>query len=255
MTYAGYLLLFLGAPIVVLLTLAWRRPAVRRARLAWLGLLALAVVAVVYTTPWDNYLVAGGVWWYDPARVLGIVLGWVPLEEYAFFVLQTLLTGLWLILLLPPHPARLPRPAPWRWQAWRPGLLAAAGLAALWLASVAVLLSGWLPGFYLAIELAWFLPPILLQLVVGGRILWQQRRLVAAALLPPLAYLVATDAYAIGQGIWSISPQHTLGVLIGGVLPVEEIVFFTLTNVLIVFGLALFVAIGQRWSPPQGSHG
>ncbi len=58
------------------------------------------LVALAYTTPWDNYLVATGVWYYDPARVWNIVLGYVPLEEYLFFVLQVTLTGLitlWLI--------------------------------------------------------------------------------------------------------------------------------------------------------------
>lgn len=52
------------------------------------------MIALIYTTPWDNYLVASGVWFYDPARVWNIILGWVPLEEYIFFILQTILTGL-----------------------------------------------------------------------------------------------------------------------------------------------------------------
>ena len=52
------------------------------------------MVAVLYTTPWDNYLVATGVWWYDPHLVAGLVLGWVPIEEYTFFILQTLAMGL-----------------------------------------------------------------------------------------------------------------------------------------------------------------
>ena len=30
------------------------------------------MIAVVYTTHWDNYLVATRVWWYDPALVSGI---------------------------------------------------------------------------------------------------------------------------------------------------------------------------------------
>ena len=69
MTYAQYLLIFLGGPLVILAALAWRRRAVLRARLPWAGLLALVVVAVVYTTPWDNYLVATGVWYYNPDLV------------------------------------------------------------------------------------------------------------------------------------------------------------------------------------------
>ena len=60
---------------------------------------AAFIIALLYTTPWDNYLVATGVWWYDPALVTGLTLGWVPIEEYTFFILQTLLAGLWLAFL------------------------------------------------------------------------------------------------------------------------------------------------------------
>ena len=34
----------------------------------------------------------------------------------------------------------------------------------------------------------------------------------------------------------------SLGIMIGGVLPAEEVLFFLLTNMLIVFGLVLFIA-------------
>jgi lycopene cyclase domain-containing protein len=44
---------------------------------------------------------------------------------------------------------------------------------------------------------------------------------------------------AIGFGTWTISPVYTTGLIIGGRLPVEEAVFFLLTNVLVVFGLNL----------------
>jgi lycopene cyclase domain-containing protein len=89
-TYAHFLGLFLVLPIVVL-TLALRRRMDLRFGLSVLG---MAVVALVYTTPWDNAIIAMGVWGYDPALVWGITLGWVPLEEYLFYVLQTILTGL-----------------------------------------------------------------------------------------------------------------------------------------------------------------
>jgi lycopene cyclase domain-containing protein len=56
-----------------------------------------ALLGIVYaaTSPWDNAAVAMGLWDFDPARILGVRLGWLPLEEYAFFGLQTLLTGVW----------------------------------------------------------------------------------------------------------------------------------------------------------------
>lgn len=91
MTYPLFLLIYLVVPIVILgvwLRREWRTR-------WWLTAAAFTIViALVYTTPWDNYLVATDVWYYDPARVWNIILGWVPLEEYLFFVLQTILTGL-----------------------------------------------------------------------------------------------------------------------------------------------------------------
>ena len=62
--------------------------------------LGLILVAVTYTTPWDNYLVATGVWWYDENLVTGVTFGYVPIKEYTFFVVQTVLTGMWMIWLL-----------------------------------------------------------------------------------------------------------------------------------------------------------
>ena len=110
MTYFGFLLRFLVIPILILCVLTYRDLRQRRALPAnlrflspWLVIAILIGVAVLYTTPWDNYLVATGVWWYDPALVTGITWGWVPLEEYTFFVLQPVLTGLWLLFLVFQH--------------------------------------------------------------------------------------------------------------------------------------------------------
>lgn len=258
MTYAGYLAIFLCSPLLAVAVLAWRaasRQPPRWRRMAWVILAVHVVVAVVYTTPWDNYLVATGVWGYDPGRVIGATIWWVPLEEYCFFVLQTLMTGLWLIWLAAKRvsPSALHRES-WaagqplagrRWRPWVPGLAAAGALSLVWLAAVAVLLASWKPGAYLGLELVWFLPPIILQVVVGADILWQQRRLLLLAIAPPVLYLSITDALAIAAGVWTISSQQTTGLRLGGLLPFEEVVFFALTNILIVFGMVLMLVIGS----------
>lgn len=89
MTYAEFLVIFLAIPLAIVLVL---RP-VRSKRL-WLSLGGLSLLALLYTTPWDNLLISRGVWSYPPDRVTGIVVGHVPLEECVFYVLQVLLTGL-----------------------------------------------------------------------------------------------------------------------------------------------------------------
>ena len=96
MKYSRFLLLFVVPIVVVGAILALPRLSKREL----LGLLLLPAAAVVWTTPWDNYLVASGVWRYDPTKVWNVILGYVPLEEYMFFVLQSLGVGLITVLLL-----------------------------------------------------------------------------------------------------------------------------------------------------------
>jgi lycopene cyclase domain-containing protein len=248
MTYFGFLLRFLVIPILILLFVNWRER--ERSTLGfndgkiWQGILIHVVLALIYTTPWDNYLVATGVWYYDPNLVTGIVFGYVPLEEYTFFVLETLMIGLWWWTLAR-HPALTPNPSPSgrgeftpnkALRAWTLGLL-----AVLWAASLFVLLSGWEPGTYLAITLTWALPAIAPQLAFGADILWHHRRLLGTVILTGAGYLSAMDALAIGAGTWAIDPSQSTGIFIG-VLPIEEAVFFVITVVLISFGMTLLLS-------------
>jgi lycopene cyclase domain-containing protein len=208
---------------------------------AWppaMAILLHVVVAVLYTTLWDNYLVATRVWWYEPALVTGLTIGYVPIEEYTFFVLQPILAGLWLLFLL----RRLRLPAEQGEGGLRIRFWAAVFMAVIWLGSVVLLVSGWQPGIYLGLELVWAIPPITLQLVFGADILWRYRQLVALVIVPLTLYLSTADALAMNGGIWTINPQKSLGLLLGGILPVEEFLFFLLTNTLVTFGTTLILA-------------
>ncbi|MEL7363476.1 MAG: lycopene cyclase domain-containing protein, partial [Bacteroidota bacterium] len=97
MTYLGFHAVF-TLPLLAALWLWPPRPlsANREAQRA-LGL--IVVIAFVYTTPWDNYLVYREVWGYPPERVVARI-GYVPIEEYMFFVLQSLITGLFTLRVL-----------------------------------------------------------------------------------------------------------------------------------------------------------
>lgn len=244
MTYFGFLLRFVVLPIAVLIGVAlWdrrrgrRRAASLRSWPVWGAIVLHMAVALLYTTPWDNYLVATRVWWYDPTLVSGIVLGWVPIEEYTFFLLQPILTGLWLAFLA--RRLSLPTgPVSSSLRFMRAGLPAALGV--VWLAAVAALLAGFQPATYLALTLLWAAPPIALQLAFGADILWHYRRLVLLALVPATLYLSAIDALAIGRwGTWTIDPDQSLHILLGSMLPVEEFVFFLVTSTLLTFGIVL----------------
>jgi lycopene cyclase domain-containing protein len=242
MTYFGFLLRFLILPILLLLFVNWREknkptPGFDERRI-WRSILLHISIAVIYTTPWDNYLVATGVWYYDPNLVTGIVFGYVPLEEYTFFVLETLMIGLWWWTLarrkafIPKTSFKLNKAL----RSWSLGLL-----AVVWVVSLSVLLSGWEPGTYLAITLTWALPAIAPQLAFGADILWHYRRLLGTVILTGAGYLSAMDAIAIEAGTWTIAPSQSTGILIGN-LPIEEAVFFVVTVVLVSFGITLLLA-------------
>ncbi len=255
MTYFGVLFTFILPPLAILAVIVprdlWgrllRRQPVSRAMLYpyWI-ILVHVLLALVYTTPWDNYLVATGVWWYDPELVTGITLGYVPIEEYTFFVVQTLLTGLWTLAVLRRLANSRPavRPSP------RLRLGSSLVVAAIWLVSTVLLLSGWKPGTYLALILSWALVPVFIQVAFGADILRAHWRELLISILVPTFYLWFVDSLAIASGTWVIDPQQTTGLMLGG-LPIEEMLFFLMTNLIIGFGMILMLA---RESQPRAQE-
>ena len=253
MTYFGFLLRFLILPILALLGLTWwdlrqarDTPGFYRVRVP-LIIAVHVLIALAYTTPWDNYLVATGVWTYNPALVTGLVFGYVPVEEYTFFVVETLLAGLWWWLL-----ARRIRPPEKRFKPSRSGRLIAFGvLFAVWVLFAFFFFLGSDRWNYLGIIITWALPAIFPQILFGADLLWHYRRLVFWGIVPLGAYLSLADIVALRATTWSISTSQTTGVVFFGILPLEEAVFFFITNVLIGFGMTLMLS-KLGWARFQG---
>ena len=245
MTYFGFLLRFLLVPILIFLVITlWDNRnnkmirGFRNGRAVWIGIGIHVLLAVVYTTPWDNYLVATGVWYYNPDLVTGIVFGYVPIEEYTFFVVETILAGLWWWFLA----RRLSSPATEFKSNKKIIQFSSTVLVLVWIVFTYLFFSDNQPITYLSIILLWALPAILPQLLFGADILWHYRKLVFWAIMIPGTYLSLMDIDALRDTTWSISPAQTTGVLFFGILPLEEVVFFFITNVLITFGLTLLLA-------------
>ncbi len=239
MTYLFVLIVFVGLPALGLAFWAQRSGLLggERGRLARRVVAGHILLALIYTTPWDNYLVATRVWWYDPALVAGLTIGWVPIEEYGFFVLQTLMTGLWTLACLRwagNTPAGNPERPRLRW-GWF------AGLGVMWLGAWALLLWGGEPFRYLTLILTWALVPLLVQAAFGADILVTYWRALLPAVGIPTLYLWGVDALAISSGTWTISPSQTLGIGLG-LLPLEEMTFFLVTNMLVGLGVTLMLA-------------
>lgn len=239
MTYLAFHLVFLLPPILILAALV--RPSKRDA--AILG--GISVIAVVYTTPWDNFLVSQAVWTYGPDRIVGTI-GYVPIEEYLFFILQPLLTGLFYLAVAqrlddhaPPNERRGERAAVWPARSAVHLTGAVAGLVLTAVGAVALTAEH---SFYLGLILVWSGPVVAGQWYLSGpRFL---TRGWAAGIIIPSIYLWIADRIAIGSGIWEISDIYTLGIEPFG-LPVEEALFFLMTNVLVVQGVIMLRGNGR----------
>jgi lycopene beta-cyclase len=267
MTYLQFHLVFIIPPLVLLMARLPRASAVLGPRACW-TLPAIAVIALVYTTPWDNYLVYRGIWWYGPDRVIGAI-GYVPVEEYLFFVLQPLLTGAWTYEVLVRSGwgrAGAGRSRTATNQAGGEGNASpdeqadtAAGIVLrsvflplptggralgivlyLLAASAGALALTYTRGVYLGLILVWAAPVLAAQWAFVARAVLRAPRAFVTAVAVPTLYLWFADRIAIGAGIWSISPEYTTGLHLLG-LPVEEALFFLVTNLLVVQGVLLFL--------------
>jgi len=271
LTYLQFHLLFLGLPLLALATATARgvalwtdvRPPTPRVPVAGrpvdarvIGIVIMGLLALVYTTPWDSYLIRRGAWSYGEGAVLVRYLQ-VPLGEYLFFVAQTVLTALWLYLL----PAGLVGGGP---SARADGgatvgharsrRRVTVGQRALGAGGAGlVALAGWWAldldgGLYLGTLLLWAAPVLAIQWAFDWPYLWARRRVVAAGVAVPTVYLWAADRVALALGVWELSPTLTTGFVVPLLgLPVEEAAFFLLTNLFLVQGLVLWLRVADRW--------
>ena len=236
MSYLVFLLVFLVPPLFLLfITRPSRLPNTNRNRRRW-SLPLVCLLALVYTTPWDNFLVYKGVWSYGTDRVLATI-GYVPVEEYAFFILQPLLTGMVVYHML----ARLQSRPLLRSRKVRIGGAVVYGVLAV--SGITLLIVGG-QALYMGLILAWAAPVLLGMWLYAGGYLWRYRSTLLWATALPTLYLWIIDRLALGLGIWDISNTYSFDIDPFG-LPIEEATFFLMTNLLVTHGLLLFL-FGHR---------
>ncbi|KAK4181350.1 Phytoene synthase/Lycopene cyclase [Triangularia setosa] len=226
-------------PLAALLTVI-AYPIFHRTHFLQIG--SLIVVSFLATLPWDSYLIRSNIWTYPPDAIIGPRLYGIPIEELFFFVIQTYITSLFYILLSKPlfHPLYLSTQRnPPQWIA-RAKVIGQGILIALTLYGVHQIRTGG-PGTYLGLILAWAFPFALLTFTVAGRfILTLPLTSTVVPIIVPTIYLWLVDELALGRGTWAIESGTKLGWCLFGVLDIEEATFFLATNILIVFGMAVF---------------
>lgn len=236
-TYAQFHLVFTLPAIALLVVVSWYRGTRMDSPGAVAGLVVILALALGYTTPWDSLLIETGVWWYGDGVVWRTVWG-VPLGEYVFFILQPTATILVLCLLDVPTDMSLSLTARERIA----GLLAGVGVS---LVGAVLLVSGDAWRYFAAI-LAWAGPVLAIQWAFGWTYLWHVRRTVATAVLVPTLYFWVADWAAISLGLWTISGTYSLGLAPFG-FPIEEALFFLVTNLFVVQGYVLYCWLVAQW--------
>lgn len=98
MTYLQFHLLFSLPALIATFFIARRKMSLVHFR--WLAV--VCGIVLIFTTPWDNYAVATGIWDFGEGKVLFRILH-LPIEEYGFFFLQTLIVGFMTVALLRPN--------------------------------------------------------------------------------------------------------------------------------------------------------
>ena len=78
---------------------------------------------------------------------------------------------------------------------------------------------------YLGVLLFIFLGSAWLEIALRTRVLRRWKRLLLSLAIP-FTLFVIWDVWAIMTGHWSIDPERTVGLTMGGVIPIEELIFF-----------------------------
>ncbi len=237
LTYLQFHLVFTLPVLALLLYLAPDYEPVRKRRSA-VGIAILVTIAFGYTTPWGSYLIQRGAWWYADGAVAFRALS-IPLGEYLFFIIKTVIVGLYLYYrgFDPTF-----RSGDFSWTPRLAGVLVGVAMTVggLWLVTLSA------SYLYLGALVAWTGPVVALQWAVGGGYLMRTPRVWLEAALVPSAYFWIADRIAIEMGTWVISPTYTTGIAVLG-LPIEEMLFFLSAALMTIHGLTLFEWVLDYW--------
>lgn len=190
----------------------------------WKETSILACAAFTYTTPWDNLLIYMSGWSYFPDRVL-LVIGYVPIEEYAFFVIETVIVcGICSLLIdgarfksIPMSRSRIP--------------ILVTGFLGLILGVYIGL-----EHFYLGSLLCWCIPALLIQYCYSIEAVLRHKWLIMKTTGVSTLYLSVIDHWGISHGTWSV--DDTVFDVYPG-LPFEELAFFFVTSLMCSQGMVL----------------
>ncbi len=93
---------------------------------------------------------------------------------------------------------------------------------------------------------AWTVPVLALQWAIGWKILVRNSRAVFVPALAGGLFFSLIDQVAVRGSIWFFDPAQILGLYVG-LLPIEEVLFFLLTSLLVTQSFVLLLPRGYRY--------
>lgn len=227
LTYIDFHLKYTFPVIAVLSLIA--RPFINRSEVFKISF--ISIIAFLYTTPWDNYVIYCDTWKYSSDRVVAVI-GYAPIEEYMFFIIQTVLTSLWALLCV-------------RWSTpclnfnydkrsyqlirWVPITIFTMAMIVGYKLAI--------PGqgtFYIGCILCWVFPAIIFMWYGGGNFFVKKIIPSTFAIVVPSLYLSWIDQLALKESVWHINEKTSLNIFVVEDLPIEEAFFFFIVNFIIV---------------------
>jgi lycopene cyclase domain-containing protein len=207
------------------------------------GWVLLAVM--IFTTPWDNLAAKWGIWGF-PREKYSLRIGYLPIEEYAFFLLQSVNVMLAVRLFFRFFPD---------WQTGQETEIGKWTLACLGISVIPWGIIAWQLRWLrqkagqrvnYAIHLAWFLPVIFAQWILAPWLFLAHTGLLALVTAAFGIYYTLADFAAVRAGTWFFDEKQITGVKLGRLLPWEEIAFFFLTSLLVAQSYLLLLPSDQR---------
>jgi 15-cis-phytoene synthase/lycopene beta-cyclase len=202
-------------------------------------LVLLSLLAVVYTTPWDSYLIRKGVWFYCKDCVYATIFH-IPIEEYFFMLIQSTIMSFWLTLVFQSDTyitniSYTPQENS-KTHGSSINSVMAKIFAALFLLGVVAIFFWSDQGLYLSLIIAWVSPVLSLQSFVAADFWACRWRRCCFAVIVPTLYMWLIDSIAISCGIWTIVRRYSTGIHVWPHLPLEEAMFFLYTNAMLTGG-------------------
>lgn len=159
--------------------------------------------------------------------------GSVLLQEYACFVIQTLLTSHWTVFCsqLHQHWLKLQKPKCFSFHFIRYSVIFSLLATAIWVQSEVQTN----PNMHCMGGLLWETFPIIACIwFVAGNYIVRSFPVVIISISLPTFFYCTMDSIAIQSGIWNVNAESTMKIFSNG-LPLEQIIYYSVFNAIIVF--------------------